>query len=166
MEATAEEVGLANCSSTVQNSNIGDSTEPMVTLGQQLLKEFAENEKSKNILKRNISRLTTSTIGNQSKLPQVVRNIKGQRTKISRTDYNNDTILKCIAEEEMNDLDLFRSIDELKSCCCRSDSTTNCIKQGFTTTSNGSNKKFDFVALCDYVRKARVTGIRCYPPRG
>ena len=123
-----------------------------VTLGQQLLSDYKANEKSKNLLKRNIDRLTASTIGNQSKLPQVVRNAKGPRDKISRTAFKDEKILKYIAEEEINDVDLFRSIDKLKNCCCRSDSTSNCIKQNFTSL-NGSNKKLDFNALCQFVRK-------------
>lgn len=118
-----------------------------ITLGHQLLNQYAEKEKSKNLLKRNLSRLTANTIGNQSKLPQVVRNEKGKRSKLS---LQENKVLKHIAEEEINDFELVRSMDTLKNCCCHSDSTTNCIRKNFSL--NGS-KNFDFTALCKYVRK-------------
>lgn len=129
----------------------GGAPEP--TLNQQLLLEFEVLDAKKSDLNRQKERVVSHSIGMKSKLPQVIRREEKKR-KIedpSKPDLINK---KLIEEEGKSDLDLFKEIDSLTSCCSRSDGTTNCIKKHFSIRAAGSNSlRFDFTALCSFVRR-------------
>ena len=89
----------------------------------------------------------------KSKLPQVIRREEKKR-KVEDPSKPELINKKLIEEEEKSDLDLFKEVESLTSCCSRSDGTTNCIKKHFSVRVAGSSSlRFDFTALCSFVRR-------------
>mmetsp|Transcript_26643 Transcript_26643/g.38097 ORF Transcript_26643/g.38097 Transcript_26643/m.38097 type:complete len:186 (-) Transcript_26643:1563-2120(-) len=109
----------------------------------QQVRQVLQQEATKGALRRKVTRITSSLIGNASKLPQLIRNSINR----SLSDDMNSTL---IDEEEKDNLTLFKEIDSLSSCCCRSDSTTNCIKKHFIAKGSAH---FDFVEFCSFIRR-------------
>ena len=119
------------------------------TLASGLLKDYDILDANKHILNRKTDRLTTSTIGNKTMLPQQVR------VRVKAKAVDDARMSAYIEQENITDLDLFKEVDALKDCCrqCSSDLTTtttptNCIKRGFT-----SDSAFDFLGCCFFVRR-------------
>ena len=115
------------------------------TLASGLLKDYDNLEANKHLLSRKTDRLTKSTIGNKSLLPQQVRG----RVKAKAAD--DARMSAYIEQENMTDLDLFKEVNALKDCCRQSSdlaAPTNCIKRGFT-----SDTTFDFLGCCFFVRR-------------
>ena len=126
----------------------GDKAPPppeYTTLASGLLKDYDKLEANKHLLNRKTDRLTKSTIGNNSLLPQQVR----VRLKAKASD--DARMSAYIEQENITDLDLFKEVDALKVCCRQSSdlaAPTNCIKRGFT-----SDTTFDFLGCCFFVRR-------------
>ena len=118
------------------------------TLASGLLKDYDKLDANKHILNRKTDRLTKSTIGNKTMLPQQVR----VRVKAKAAD-DDARMCAYIEQKTITDLDLFREVEALKDCCHQSSSDllttpTNCIKRGFT-----SDTAFDFLGCCFFVRR-------------
>ena len=127
----------------------GKAADPpeFTTLASGLLKDYDKLDANKHILNRKTDRLTKSTIGNQTMLPQQVR----VRVKAKAAD--DARMCAYIEQETITDLDLFKEVEALKDCCRQSSSDlittpTNCIKRGFT-----SDTAFDFLGCCFFVRR-------------
>ena len=102
-------------------------TTNLVTLNQELLDQFKEIDATKYDLNRQTKRVTSSSIGMQSQLPQVIRRELKKR-KIDEDPKKSEEINQSvIVEESKTDLDIVREIDKLKGCCSRSNGNTNCI---------------------------------------
>lgn len=124
-----------------------------VTLNQQLLHDFEVLDAKKSELNRQNDRVVSHSIGMKSKLPQVIRREEKKR-KVEDPSKPELINKKLIEEEEKSDLDLFKEVESLTSCCSRSDGTTNCIKKHFSVRVAGSSSlRFDFTALCSFVRR-------------
>ena len=126
-----------------------------VTLNEQLLRDFEVQDSRKSDLNRQHDRVVSHSIGMKSKLPQVTRR---EEKKRKAEDPSKSELLnkKLIDEEEKSDLDLFNEIGALKNCCTRSHGgNSNCIMRHFTVNVSGgsSSSRFDFAALCQFVRR-------------
>jgi hypothetical protein len=134
---------------------------PELTLTQQLLHEFEVLDANKSDLNRQKERVVSHSIGMKSKLPQVIR--REEKKRKIEDPLKPDLINKKLIEEEgKSDLDLFKEIDSLTSCCSRSDGSTNCIKKHFSVhTAGSSSLRFDFTALCSFVRRF-LYEVYCY----
>ena len=129
----------------------GKAADPpeFTTLASGLLKDYDKLDANKHILNRKTDRLTKSTIGNQTMLPQQVR----VRVKAKAAD--DARMSAYIEQETITDLDLFKEVEALKDCCRQSSSSdlittpTNCIKRGFTSDTTA----FVFMGCCFFVRR-------------
>ena len=117
------------------------------TLASGLLKDYDKLDANKHILNRKTDRLTKSTIGNKTMLPQQVR------VRIKAKAADDARMCAYIEQETITDLDLFKEVEALKDCCRQSSSDlittpTNCIKRGFT-----SDTAFEFMGCSFFVRR-------------
>ena len=131
------------------SSTASTSVDPpeLTTLASGLLKDYDKLEANKHLLNRKTDRLTKSTIGNKTFLPQQVR------VRIKAKAADDARMSAYIEQENITDLDLFKEVEALKDCCRLSSSDltttpTNCIKRGFT-----SDTAFDFLGCCVFVRR-------------
>ena len=83
------------------------------TLASGLLKDYDKLDANKHILNRKTDRLTKSTIGNKTMLPQQVR----VRVKAKAAD--DARMCAYIEQETITDLDLFKEVEASKDCLLR-----------------------------------------------
>ena len=135
------------------SSNMEQTTN-LVTLNQELLDQFKEIDATKYDLNRQTKRVTSSSIGMQSQLPQVIRRELKKR-KIEDPKKSEEINQSVIVEESKTDLDIVREIDKLKGCCSRSNGNPNCIMMHFTVAKSGGSSApgVDLTALCSFVRR-------------
>ena len=85
----------------------------LLSLASGLLKDYDKLDANKHILNRKTDRLTKSTIGNKTMLPQQVR----VRVKAKAAD--DARMCAYIEQETITDLDLFKEVEASKDCLLR-----------------------------------------------
>lgn len=154
---TATTVAPADPSDVValvpSSSSETQSNQLEVTLNEQLLREFEVEESKKSDLNRQHDRVVSHSIGMKSKIPQVKRR-ESKKRKVEDPSKSELVNKKLIDEEDKSDIELFKEISALKSCCTRCGENSNCIMRNFTVNVGGSSSsRFDFTALCKFVRR-------------
>ena len=147
-DPSSDVVALVPSSSSETQSN-----QLEVTLNEQLLREFEVQESRKSDLNRQHDRVVSHSIGMKSKIPQVKRR-ESKKRKVEDPSKSELLNKKLINEEEKGDIEIFKEISALKSCCTRCGESSNCIIKNFTVNVGGSSSsRFDFTALCKFVRR-------------
>ena len=136
------------------SSSETQSNQLEVTLNEQLLRDFEVQQSGKSDLNRQHDRVVSHSIGMKSKIPQVKRR-ESKKRKVEDPSKSELFNKKLITEEEKGDIEIFKEISALKSCCTRCGESSNCIVRNFTVNVAGSSSssRFDFTALCKFVRR-------------